>query len=155
MLGRPAYCVFTDKTLDQLVMVCPRNAEQLQSVSGFGAKKVSEYGDGIIYLCAGHQNSPGGLQAAPHSSFASPSPCGYTMSGIGSPGPARSSGVKRPHASTTDPLARPTAPMARGCSFQLKRHPTRAGFFFTPVAPKRDLSRYLPQCTRVRSSMEP
>lgn len=47
-----AYCVFTDKQLQELISRMPKTTAELLEVSGFGAVKVEKYGQGIIALLA-------------------------------------------------------------------------------------------------------
>ncbi|WP_373482277.1 HRDC domain-containing protein [Acetobacterium sp.] len=47
-----AYCVFTDKQLQELVSRMPKTTAELLMVSGFGPVKVEKYGQGIIALLA-------------------------------------------------------------------------------------------------------
>lgn len=45
-----AYCVFTDKQLQELISRMPKTTAELLEVSGFGPVKVEKYGQGIIAL---------------------------------------------------------------------------------------------------------
>ncbi len=45
-----AYCVFTDKQLQELISRMPKTTAELQEVSGFGPVKAEKYGPGIIAL---------------------------------------------------------------------------------------------------------
>ncbi|HEY5556057.1 HRDC domain-containing protein [Acetobacterium sp.] len=45
-----AYCVFSDKHMQDLISKMPRSREELLGVSGFGPVKVEKYGDVIIQL---------------------------------------------------------------------------------------------------------
>ncbi len=45
-----AYCVFTDKQLQELINRMPKTTAELLEVSGFGPVKVEKYGQGIIAL---------------------------------------------------------------------------------------------------------
>lgn len=47
-----AYCVFTDKQLQELIGRMPKTTAELLEVSGFGPVKVEKYGQGIIALLA-------------------------------------------------------------------------------------------------------
>lgn len=48
--GLKPYMVFTDKELDGLLEMKPRNKEQLMKVKGFAEKKVAKYGDEILRI---------------------------------------------------------------------------------------------------------
>jgi ATP-dependent DNA helicase RecQ len=43
--GIPAYVVFSDRTLDEMVRRRPRTGGDLLAVHGIGQKKLAEYGD--------------------------------------------------------------------------------------------------------------
>ncbi len=43
--GVPPYVIFHDKTLWELIEVCPRSLEEMKDVSGIGGKKIEQYGD--------------------------------------------------------------------------------------------------------------
>ncbi|WP_422114788.1 DNA helicase RecQ [Brachybacterium sp. UNK5269] len=49
----PPYMVFSDATLVAIVQLQPRSVAELGSVSGVGAKKLAEYGDGILEALPG------------------------------------------------------------------------------------------------------
>lgn len=48
--GVPAYVVFKDVTLYQIVVHKPQNLEQLAQIEGIGDKKIANYGDAILAL---------------------------------------------------------------------------------------------------------
>ena len=48
--GIPAYMVFSDTTLLQMVDVRPRTPESLLRISGVGPKKLAQYGDAFLAL---------------------------------------------------------------------------------------------------------
>lgn len=43
-----AYCIFNNKTLDEIVKTKPKTKEELLKISGFGQVKVDKYGEAII-----------------------------------------------------------------------------------------------------------
>lgn len=47
-----AYCVFTDKQLQELISRMPKTTAELLEISGFGPVKAEKYGPGIIALLA-------------------------------------------------------------------------------------------------------
>jgi superfamily II DNA helicase RecQ len=51
-LGQPAFCVFTDKTLDAIAMERPRTLADLIAISGIGATKALKFGDDVCRICA-------------------------------------------------------------------------------------------------------
>ncbi len=51
----PAYVIFNDNTLHQLIEQLPMTKEELENVSGFGERKIEAYGDGIIDIIIRHQ----------------------------------------------------------------------------------------------------
>ncbi len=53
--GIPAYCVFTDATLRQLITARPRSRSELLSVSGIGEATVEKYGDDLLRIIGGYQ----------------------------------------------------------------------------------------------------
>jgi RecQ family ATP-dependent DNA helicase len=51
-LGQPAFCVFTDKTLDAIAQERPRTLADLIAISGIGATKALKFGDDVCRICA-------------------------------------------------------------------------------------------------------
>ncbi|MBC2908226.1 HRDC domain-containing protein, partial [Streptomyces cupreus] len=51
--GVPAYVIFHDATLREIVTVWPSSVRELGSVSGVGEKKLATYGEGVIGVLAG------------------------------------------------------------------------------------------------------
>ncbi|MBF0357381.1 MAG: DNA helicase RecQ [Magnetococcales bacterium] len=51
--GIPAYMIFSDKTMDSLVDLKPRNLDDLGDVYGIGANKQKKYGKAILKVLAG------------------------------------------------------------------------------------------------------
>ena len=47
----PPYCVFTNKTLDDLVEKHPTTLDELKTVTGIGKLKITMYGEDIINIC--------------------------------------------------------------------------------------------------------
>ena len=67
-LGQPAFCVFSNKVLDEVVAVRPTSMQQLLSIRGFGHAKAQQVGAEIIQICAGASRSgpaPAPLASAP------------------------------------------------------------------------------------------
>jgi superfamily II DNA helicase RecQ len=50
--GKPAYTVFSDATLEQIVLARPTSRAQLGLVRGVGPAKLSSYGDAILMVVA-------------------------------------------------------------------------------------------------------
>lgn len=48
--GVPPYIIFGDSTIYDLILKLPKNLEELDKVSGFGEKKILDFGDDIINL---------------------------------------------------------------------------------------------------------
>ncbi|MGX1881124.1 ATP-dependent DNA helicase UvrD2 [Streptomyces sp. NPDC055287] len=53
LLGQPAYCVFTDKTLMAIAEAAPGEPGELAVISGVGARKLERFGADVLALCAG------------------------------------------------------------------------------------------------------
>ena len=49
--GKPAFLVFGDTVLHNLVLAAPQSISELQTVSGIGPEKADRYGAGILALC--------------------------------------------------------------------------------------------------------
>ena len=49
--GKPAFIVFSDAVLENLVLAAPRTLTALQQVSGIGPEKADRYGAAVIALC--------------------------------------------------------------------------------------------------------
>jgi ATP-dependent DNA helicase RecQ len=49
--GKPAFIVFSDTVLKNLVVAAPKNLSELRTVSGIGPDKIDRYGAEIIALC--------------------------------------------------------------------------------------------------------
>lgn len=49
-IGKPAFTVFTNKTLDALVECKPQTINELMKVKGFGEKKCEKYGEDVLLL---------------------------------------------------------------------------------------------------------
>jgi ATP-dependent DNA helicase RecQ len=56
--GKPAFMVFSDASLQALVVASPRNLSELLTVSGIGPDKADRYGAAIIAICNGDE-APG------------------------------------------------------------------------------------------------
>ncbi|HIB78468.1 MAG TPA: hypothetical protein EYO58_12875, partial [Flavobacteriales bacterium] len=46
------YCVFDNKTMEAIVLACPQTAKELLAIKGIGPKKLKDYGDDILQICA-------------------------------------------------------------------------------------------------------
>lgn len=55
LLGQPAYCVFTDKTLLAIAEAVPGTASELVGISGVGRRKLDRFGADVLALCAGRE----------------------------------------------------------------------------------------------------
>ncbi|MEV6107688.1 ATP-dependent DNA helicase UvrD2 [Streptomyces sp. NPDC051940] len=59
LIGQPAYCVFTDKTLLAIAEAVPGNSSELSVISGVGARKLNRFGTDVLAICAGQEPSGG------------------------------------------------------------------------------------------------
>ncbi|WP_308295228.1 ATP-dependent DNA helicase UvrD2 [Streptomyces sp. PSAA01] len=55
LLGQPAYCVFTDKTLLAIAEAVPEAASELARIAGVGRRKLDRFGADVLALCAGRE----------------------------------------------------------------------------------------------------
>ena len=53
LLGQPAFCVFTDKTLLAIAENTPDDEAALSRIAGVTARKLQRYGTEVLQLCAG------------------------------------------------------------------------------------------------------
>jgi len=51
--GVPAYVIFHDATLRELVRLCPKTEDELRLVTGIGARKLDKYGNHLIEILRG------------------------------------------------------------------------------------------------------
>ena len=51
--GVPAYVIFHDATLHELVRLCPKTEDELRQVTGIGVRKLDKYGDHLIEILRG------------------------------------------------------------------------------------------------------
>lgn len=66
--AQPAYCIFTNQTLEALVRQRPGTPADLNGVKGLGRARIERYGDAILAAVAGLQTStPAPAPAAPQS----------------------------------------------------------------------------------------
>ncbi|MFC5215622.1 DNA helicase RecQ [Streptomyces coerulescens] len=66
--GVPAYVIFHDATLREIVTVWPASVRELGSVSGVGEKKLATYGEGVLEVLASERGESGpGSQAGAES----------------------------------------------------------------------------------------
>ena len=49
--GLPAYVIFHDATLAAIAQQCPSTLDDLQGISGMGAKKLEAYGADVLRVC--------------------------------------------------------------------------------------------------------
>ena len=49
----PAYVIFHDATLATIAQRAPQSRDDLQGISGIGAKKLEAYGDEVLRVVAG------------------------------------------------------------------------------------------------------
>ncbi|PNG93023.1 ATP-dependent DNA helicase UvrD2 [Streptomyces malaysiensis] len=68
LLGQPAYCVFTDKTLLAIAEAVPGTESELTRISGVGRRKLDRFGADVLALCAGRElpsavDGGGGVEA--------------------------------------------------------------------------------------------
>ncbi|MEV4739692.1 ATP-dependent DNA helicase UvrD2 [Streptomyces sp. NPDC049555] len=57
LLGQPAFCVFTDKTLLAIAEAVPGTESELACISGVGGRKLDRFGSDVLALCAGTEPS--------------------------------------------------------------------------------------------------
>ncbi|OQW39246.1 MAG: ATP-dependent DNA helicase RecQ [Proteobacteria bacterium SG_bin4] len=55
--GVPAYVIFHDATLLELVRLCPKNIDELSRVTGIGARKLEKYGCHLMAIFLANANS--------------------------------------------------------------------------------------------------
>ncbi|WP_328502005.1 DNA helicase RecQ [Streptomyces sp. NBC_00457] len=63
--GVPAYVIFHDATLREIVTVWPTSVRELGGVSGVGEKKLATYGEGVIGVLASLEGGAPGAAPAP------------------------------------------------------------------------------------------
>ncbi len=63
--GVPAYVIFHDATLREIVTVWPTSVAELGGVGGVGEKKLVTYGEGVIEVLAGLDGAPEGAVPGP------------------------------------------------------------------------------------------
>ncbi|MGD0446240.1 MAG: RecQ family ATP-dependent DNA helicase [Edaphobacter sp.] len=56
--GKPAFMVFSDTVLKNLVGAAPKNLSELRTISGIGPDKIDRYGAEIIALCRSQDGMP-------------------------------------------------------------------------------------------------
>lgn len=49
-LNLPAYCIFDNKSLDEILSKIPKTVEEMYNIRGFGKKRVEKYGKDIIEI---------------------------------------------------------------------------------------------------------
>ncbi|MGC5361027.1 ATP-dependent DNA helicase UvrD2 [Streptomyces sp. DT24] len=55
LLGQPAYCVFTDKTLMAIAEAVPGSEGELAGIAGVGSRKLTRFGADVLAICAGEE----------------------------------------------------------------------------------------------------
>ncbi|WP_234434133.1 ATP-dependent DNA helicase UvrD2 [Streptomyces sp. NRRL F-5126] len=60
VLGQPAYCVFTDKTLIAIAEAVPSDERELAGIAGVVRRKLTRFGDDVLAICAGEERSGDG-----------------------------------------------------------------------------------------------
>ncbi|MFJ1596736.1 ATP-dependent DNA helicase UvrD2 [Streptomyces sp. NPDC088261] len=55
LLGQPAYCVFTDKTLMAIAEAVPGSEGELTGIAGVGRRKLDRFGADVLAICAGDE----------------------------------------------------------------------------------------------------
>ncbi|MFK4144491.1 DNA helicase RecQ [Streptomyces sp. NPDC004065] len=63
--GVPAYVIFHDATLREIVTVGPASVEELGTVGGVGEKKLATYGEGVLEVLRSLNGAADGAEAAP------------------------------------------------------------------------------------------
>ncbi|KOU02710.1 MULTISPECIES: DNA helicase RecQ [Streptomyces] len=63
--GVPAYVIFHDATLREIVTVWPTSVGQLGGISGVGEKKLATYGEGVVEVLAGLEGPAAATPSAP------------------------------------------------------------------------------------------
>lgn len=58
--GIPPYCIFTNKTMQNITEACPQSMPALLDVNGIGMKKLQQFGDDLLVICKRHAKSSGG-----------------------------------------------------------------------------------------------
>eukprot|EP00976_Prorocentrum_cordatum_P115080 1195953-Prorocentrum_minimum.AAC.7 len=53
-IDKPAFCVFSNKVLDEIVARCPTTEHELLSIPGMGPAKLQQYGASILQVCRAH-----------------------------------------------------------------------------------------------------
>ncbi len=53
-LGKPAFVVFGDRTLRQIVLDAPSTLQELETISGIGPAKIERWGDSLCQVVAAH-----------------------------------------------------------------------------------------------------
>jgi ATP-dependent DNA helicase RecQ len=101
-LKKPAFVIFGDRTLRQIVLDNPRSVEDLEGVSGIGAAKAARWGDAII--AALHGELPLHITAAPTLSIA-PVPASADE-----PSPATKPAPQKDHSATRNFTPTPMRP---------------------------------------------
>ncbi|MER5883552.1 ATP-dependent DNA helicase UvrD2 [Streptomyces sp. NPDC001941] len=57
LLGQPAFCVFTDKTLMAIAEASPATDGELATIPGVGARKLDRFGADVLAICAGQERA--------------------------------------------------------------------------------------------------
>ena len=59
LIDKPAYVVYSNKDMENIIDAHPTTTRALQRIKGFGPKKVSSYGKAIVALVSKHGAGPG------------------------------------------------------------------------------------------------
>jgi RecQ family ATP-dependent DNA helicase len=51
-LGRPAFCIFSDRTLRAIAVERPRTEEDLRAIHGMGSAKIAKFGEAVRAICS-------------------------------------------------------------------------------------------------------
>ncbi|ODA73021.1 ATP-dependent DNA helicase RecQ [Streptomyces sp. AVP053U2] len=83
--GVPAYVIFHDATLREIVTVWPGSVAELGGISGVGEKKLTTYGEGVVGVLAALGGPPDGAPAGAQGP-AGAAEGGFGRAGAGDPG---------------------------------------------------------------------
>ncbi|MFJ3337409.1 DNA helicase RecQ [Streptomyces sp. NPDC086766] len=105
--GVPAYVIFHDATLREIVSVWPTSVAQLGTVGGVGEKKLATYGEGVLEVLESLNGPSGGGPSGGGPSGDGPSGDGPSDSGVSDPGasgdgPDRASARRSPATADED-----------------------------------------------------
>ena len=93
--GKPAFIVFSDAVLHNVVLACPTRLAELQTVSGIGPEKADRYGADIIAICRLEAPGPRNTSDSSDKEAASRPKAASYAAAVGGP----------PHSARTTPTA--------------------------------------------------